>query len=68
MNISFTELKTIMNKYPQEIIEKIYYYSLYTLDYKIQRNIINYNKNYNKNVLEYSIYSYVNYISIKYKF
>ena len=64
MNISLIELKTILNKYPEQIIEKIYYYSLSTLDYKIQRNIIN----YNKNVLEYSIYSYVNYISIKYNF
>jgi len=64
MNISLIELKIILNKYPEQIIEKIYYYSLSTLDYKIQKNIIN----YNKNVLEYSIYSYVNYISIKYNF
>lgn len=64
MNISLNELKIILNKYPEQIIEKIYYYSFSTLDYKIQRNIIN----YSKNELEYSIYSYVNYISITYKF
>jgi hypothetical protein len=66
-NISLTELTKIFIKYPEYIITKIYYYYLKPLDYIIQQNIINFNFN-KKNLLEYSIYSYVNYIPIKYKF
>ena len=67
MNNSLLELKSIFKKYPDSIIEKIYYYYLTPLNYKIQRQIINYN--YNNNVIyDYSIYSYVNYIEIKYVF
>ena len=66
MNKSLIELKNIFEKYPEYIIEKIYYYYLTPLDYKIQKDIINYNNN--NIVYDYSIYSYVNYIQIKYIF
>lgn len=67
MNINIIELNNILKKYPDHIIEKIYYYYFTPLDYKIQKNIINYSYN-NKYKNDYSIYSYVNYIPILYKF
>jgi hypothetical protein len=68
MNISILELKNIFIKIPDIIIEKIYYYQYTYLDNKIQRDIINY-KFYDKNIImDYSIYSYVHYIPIKYIF
>ena len=66
MNNSLIELKNIFKQYPDTIIEKIYYYQIPILDYKIKRNIINFNW-YNTKY-EYSIYSYVNYIPIKYSY
>ena len=67
MNICLSELNTIFHKYPNSIIEKIYYYYYTILDYKIQKNIINYKIN-NDIIKDYSINSYVNYVPIKYIF
>ena len=38
MNNSLIELKNIFKQYPDTIIEKIYYYQIPILDYKIKRN------------------------------
>ena len=67
MTVSLSELNKILEKLPNTLIQKIYYYYYTPLDYKIQKNIINYK--FNKNLVnDYSIYSYVNYIPIKYIF
>ena len=70
MNSSMTEFKKIFIKYPDVIIEKIYYYYYTPLSYKIQKNIINYKfyKNIKENTKYHSMYSYVNYIPITYYF
>ena len=68
MNLTISEINSIFKKFPNVIIEKIYYYYLTPLNNIIQKDIIRYNKNKNININDYSIYSYINYIPITYRF